>query len=453
MNEKKVASRNIVVKGTSRNIVVALGMICLVLLSGLVGAVSNYTGIVNNQEGIIQNVSAQKDQLQTWLENNITYYNSQLSLLNLEMANLQKQISSLNAQLASLQNQISLANDIPIHADEMALRDAFGNEVYLKSINVHRNERREESGRFWSIDDVKLMKEAGANCLELHAELIYDWMPERNQINETYFVNWLDNEVNWCTQYELYCIINLRGFQGLYDWSRQEPFLPDWLWQGLGYSKPIDQTLGDMIVRDFFDTDVQKQEVNREAFINAWKFAANRYKNNKHVLFGIINEPLGGVDLINNTMSIHLGITYARFMERVSDAIRSTGARQLVFIDAPYLWYLSHVQPINRDNIVWEDHSYVSQSSDINAWKDYLDAAVQGFVYDFGKPLFIGEYGTDNPAKPDNWQQVLSEEVAYLKTKDICGRQWHGWEYLNGEHAAFFEEEESQWILQTVLGS
>lgn len=436
-------------KVVDRRIAITLGIICLILLIGLVEAIMNYTSIINNKDNTIQTLTTQNNQLQTWQEGNITYYNSQLSSLNSQITNLQNQISSLNAQIANLQNQIGLLNDIVIHVDGITLLDAFGNEVYLKSINVHRNYRRSENGRLWSIDDVKQMKEAGANCLEIHVELIHDWMPERNQINETYFINWLDKEVNWCTQYEMYCIINICNFRGSYDWSRQEPFLPDWLWEGLGYSEPTNKELADIIIRDFFDTDVQKQEINREAFINAWKFVANRYKNNKYVLFNIMNEPLCGVELINSTISIHLGITYARFMERVIDAIRSTGAKQVIFVDRPYVWYLSHVQPINRDNIVWEDHSYVTQNTNINAWKDYLDTTVQRFVHDFGKPLFIGEYGTNDPVKPSDWRYILSEEVAYLKTKTICGRQWHTWGWIDSE---YFNAEESEWIIRTVLG-
>ena len=102
-----------------------------------------------------------------------------------------------------------------------------------------------------------------------------------------------------------------------------------------------------------------------------------------------------------------------------------------------------------------EDHLYVTKNMDINGWKEDIDAKIQRFVYDFGKPLYIGEYGTDNPVKPTNWQSALSEEVTYLKNKTICGRQWHAWCYLEGEYMDFvydyFDVEESEWILIAVL--
>jgi hypothetical protein len=66
----------------SENISIALGIICVILIVGLVGAITNYTSILNNKDNIIQNkdsqISAltnQKNQIQTWLDGNITLIN------------------------------------------------------------------------------------------------------------------------------------------------------------------------------------------------------------------------------------------------------------------------------------------------------------------------------------------------------------------------------------------
>jgi hypothetical protein len=106
--------------------------------------------------------------------------------------------------------------------------------------------------------------------------------------------------------------------------------------------------------------------------------------------------------------------------------------------------------------MVWEDHLYVTKYTDINEWKEYLDDKIQRFVYEFDNPLYIGEYGTDNPVTPDNWQDALSEEVTYLKAKTLCGIQWHAWDNLEGEHVDsiydYFDLEESQWITGIIFG-
>ena len=66
-------------KVVGRTVAIALGIICIILAVGLVGAVADYTSIISGNE---------------------TYYQNQISSLN-------SQISSLNAQINSLQDQVT----------------------------------------------------------------------------------------------------------------------------------------------------------------------------------------------------------------------------------------------------------------------------------------------------------------------------------------------------------
>jgi hypothetical protein len=79
MSEKKVVNRNIVI---------ALGIICIILIVGLVGAIANYTLIINGKDNTIStkdsqisNLQNQNNDLQTWLEGNITLFNSERDVL------------------------------------------------------------------------------------------------------------------------------------------------------------------------------------------------------------------------------------------------------------------------------------------------------------------------------------------------------------------------------------
>jgi len=157
-------------KFVGRNVAITLGIICVILATGLVGAVINYTSIINEKGSIIadkdseiaslnlqiaekddiisslnsqlQTLTNQKNQLQKWLEGNltlldtlieerdklsawldgnrtlliktqewlqgnITYYNSQIDSLNAQIANLQSEVESLNVQIESLNAQIT----------------------------------------------------------------------------------------------------------------------------------------------------------------------------------------------------------------------------------------------------------------------------------------------------------------------------------------------------------
>jgi hypothetical protein len=147
-------------------------------------------------------------------------------------------------------------------------------------------------------------------------------------------------------------------------------------------------------------------------------------------------------------------------MENVIDSIRSTGAQQIISIDTPFVWYLTDVQPVNRNNnITWEAHAYVTKSYNITQWKSLFDQYVQKFVYTFNKPLIAGEFGIDDPSGYVNltgWQNILPEQVAYLDSKPFAGRWWHTWGELYGEYGDFvypgFSSTDSDYIIKTVLG-
>jgi chaperonin cofactor prefoldin len=125
-------------KVVGRNVAIALGIICIILAVGLVGAVANYTSIISGKDNTIvskdsqiQTLTSQKNQLQTWLEGNETllnetqtwlngnrtllsqtqtWLNANLTLidtLNTQITNLQDQISDLNSQISSLNSQIT----------------------------------------------------------------------------------------------------------------------------------------------------------------------------------------------------------------------------------------------------------------------------------------------------------------------------------------------------------
>jgi len=92
MSEKKVVGRNVVI---------ALGIICVILAVGLVGAVANYTSIISG-----------KDNTVTAKDSQIADKDDTISSLNSQIASQDSQISSLNSQASSLQNQVNDLNAI-----------------------------------------------------------------------------------------------------------------------------------------------------------------------------------------------------------------------------------------------------------------------------------------------------------------------------------------------------
>ena len=344
---------------------------------------------------------------------------------------------------------------------------------YLRGMNVAWNERTKVQGShagathpeasWFTCSDVVRMKNAGANCLELHQIGLPELMSERGIPDEEFFETFLDEWVDWCTRNEMYCIINITGFGAWADWAFYLS-MPSWLYEGTGVNVS-DKPSCDSFIRDFFDLDVEAQQPNRAAFARLWKFIACRYKENPWVMFSIMNEPFWKVDIPDEATAIRLGGSYSLFMEQIVDTIRSTGARQPVIIDLPFLWnsqWQFTVQPVSRENIIWEAHVYGDVwDPSLGSFKSNLDAIVELFVNGFSKPLFIGEYGF-NPMLSirgnagADWKTMLTGEISYLDSLPIIGRQFAAWDNMYGEYALFSGEsdltaEESEWVLNTVL--
>ena len=371
-----------------------------------------------------------------------------------------------------------------LQTDGVYIEDGLGNRITFKSIQVDWNSRIKEYGStriasspeesWFTESDVIRMKQAGANIVEIHIMPLAHLMQTRNVVNTEYFDTWVDTWVQWCTDNEMYCILDITGMGARWDWEVDLTF-PDWMWSGLGYSTPQTKQAYDAILRDFFDLDVSAQDANREAFTNLWRFIANRYKDNPYVMFSILNEPFLGSTIHLNPSSANTALAsdYSEYMTTIIDSIRAQGAQQIVVINHPWLhtpdWKWA-VQPINRDNIIWEVHDYIcDRPYDFDEWSSDavtgIDAYVQLYMNNFNQPLFVGEYGFDlmsviRTEYPNTWKTLLTNQVEYMESKQVAGMQWHQWGYLYGEHyhysdnlwAGSLSAAESEQIIQIVLG-
>jgi len=105
-------------KMVSKNIGIVIGLICIVLVAGLVGVFAYYSMIVRNNNNTISNLNSEvSDQNNTIsaLNSQITEQNNQISELNASLtymksiaANLQSQIANMSAQIANMSKTYNL---------------------------------------------------------------------------------------------------------------------------------------------------------------------------------------------------------------------------------------------------------------------------------------------------------------------------------------------------------
>jgi hypothetical protein len=355
-----------------------------------------------------------------------------------------------NKQIATTGKVVYNAHRLAVSGTSIV--NGLGTKVELVGTQIDSNEYAKG---YFSPQDLQTIKSYGGNCVEIHQLRVGKMMPQRNAIDESYFINNVDQWVSWCEQAEVYCLLNVREFK----WVSYGAGMPDWMLDGHGYgSAPYNESTVDKAFIDFLDTDNPLHDDNRQCFIELWKFIANRYKNNQYAMFGLMNEPLCQISL-DGTQATHLGITYSNLMEQIVDGIRSVGADNLVFIDRPYVWDWNRVQPVNRTNVVWEDHLYINPSFSLDQWKSMIqNQIVHRFMGDFQKPVYMGEYGFApfSVYEDGYWPSDLAGEVAFLKSSGIAGYSWHTWGLLEGEcydaTYNYLNQSESDYVIQTIFG-
>jgi hypothetical protein len=99
MSERKVVSRNVTI---------ALGIICMVLVVCLVGAIANYTSIVSEKDSVIKAKDAQIAALQTQmnlLNNSLSWYQSEYRSYKYAYESLKQDYDKLKANYDELQSK------------------------------------------------------------------------------------------------------------------------------------------------------------------------------------------------------------------------------------------------------------------------------------------------------------------------------------------------------------
>jgi hypothetical protein len=355
--------------------------------------------------------------------------------------------------------------------------DRNGNEIILHGICVGSNDlwRKEGSNdraeyygqTYFKEEDVKDMKKLGATLLDLHDIWWSKLMTVKGEIRTQYFENWLDHFIDYCEKNNMLYILNIENL-GQSSLEGGHYVSPEFVYEAAGYGTGWWQAENAMeiqadIIFKFYTSNTPEMEETRQKWIDTWTYIADRYKDNEYLVgYSLVNEPIHHTQNYQTTeISQQLGVAYSNLMERCIDAIRSTGADQIVFVDKPYLLSYSHIMPVDRPNVVWEAHVYHAPwNPTVADFRAVVDMNVEKFVVDFGKPLYVGEYGIGqisfkNQMTEEEWKDSLAQQIAYMKSKSIGGISFYsigrldgGWQDLKDD---WHTPEDTIYIFQTIF--
>ncbi len=183
--------------------------------------------------------------------------------------------------------------------------------------------------------------------------------------------------------------------------------------------------------------DLHKYKAVRPEQLDFWKAAAMAYKNNPAVLFDILNEPHdiswaqwknGGLIEDQAAKDGKPAQTFqSPGMQKVIDAIRATGARNII-VAGGLDWAYDLTGVLNGfalddrggNGIVYSSHIYAWKSD----WQNKVLAAAQKY------PILLGEVGVDPRPVGDN-----ANESGYTWAPDMMGTiqkyhlNWTAWSF------------------------
>lgn len=160
--------------------------------------------------------------------------------------------------------------------------------------------------------------------------------------------------------------------------------------------------------------------------ITFWTSAANRYKNNPAVLFGLLNEPHGtGWEIWRNGDATHPG------MQALLETVRATGANNIVLAGGgDWAFDLSGIvqgyalTESTGNGIVYDSHVY--------PWKTYIQSKVGTVAQTY--PVLLGELGhpggtTFNGMSFEHHSTWVPKIMDWVNSHNL---HWTGWSFHPG---------------------
>jgi len=345
-------------------------------------------------------------------------------------------IFSLSPAIASLFSNATIRSSgtirtiSPLHVEGRYIKNSFNQTIILKGVNqagmldIPNGWWNPEGGGYtsgfgiWNPDAVKYnldkMKDWGCNVVRLHTSI--EW--------------WLSDTSNY--KQHIKDIIAWAGERGIY--VIVEPFWVKGYHPEVPWPPYIDEAGGSLII------------TSHEDFVDYWANVANELKGFPNVLFEIFNEPYGNSTVRDDFFNV---------TQQVIDAIRATGAEQIIIVQwgygigcnlafpppdphNPEGWAATmdwvEKYPLNDPlgNIVYSFHNYrgdfhrsVPEWENVWTYDDIKQALriclVDYVLNNLSKPVLVGEIGANMWWTGDE----LERELAYFNNSLTIYNEWN----------------------------
>lgn len=270
----------------------------------------------------------------------------------------------------------------------------FGEAEKLDLIKTYRSS-------FFNEADVKQIADLGLNCIRIPV-----WWRAISDPAYGGDVAWLDNCIRWCSQNNVYAIIDLQGAPGgqaKESANVGEPSDGGALWKNEDYKK---QT------------------------IRLWRDLANRYKDEPAVAaYDLLNEGTAAP-----TVGDLLGLYDALYKE-----IRLVDPRHMIVMETVSGFHmLPRPEDMGWTNVVYSFHLYPQWFSDSPRIPAKILPKLQRIALGYNAPTYMGEF---NSILPDH-----GGVGAFLRYREVA--DYYGWAWTFWTYKAISENSNINWGLQ-----
>lgn len=262
--------------------------------------------------------------------------------------------------------------NIPENEFKKELTKVIGKKGLKEFEEFYRN-------NFITKEDIKIISERGFNCVRVpfNFRLIENEDGSRRYREDG--LRYLDNLVDWCEKYKIWCILDLHAAMGGQN--------SDW------HSDSSGKAL-------FW----QKREFQKRT-IDLWRFLANRYKEKSSIAgYDLLNEPV-----CKDNQKI------LKIYKEIIKEIRDVDRNHLIFLEGGnYAQSLDFLGPPFDENLVYSIHFYPPLNFTFNFQRDLVYPGKIGGEYwtkqtlkailvryyklkkEWSVPIYVGEFGINS---------------------------------------------------------
>jgi len=268
-------------------------------------------------------------------------------------------------------------------------------------------------------DDIRTIKEWGANCVRIPFNYRLIEFEDRPFSLNAEGLQYLDKAVKWCEKHLLYCILDMHAAPGAQN--------TDWHCDGIGKA------------------ELFLNEINKDRYLRLWYFLASHYKNISAVAgYDILNEPV--VPMQDEWMIKDL-------YEKAIKEIRCVDDHHIIFLEGN-VWAqrLDFLGKPADNNTVYSIHTYPPTEFTFNLERGLQYPGTIGGIY-WGKktfgllakpykifsdimnvPLYVGEFGVN--ARDGHYGEItwVRDIVDVFKQHNL---HWTYWTYKTVANAVY----------------